>query len=148
MKKLVILGLTALTLVGCAGQPKLLKETQSGKPEGFYASTTKEKVKDALINYCNGRGLTIYGADNSTVVCGKEQQGGSAVFTQALIGNAYSTTPVSKVRFTIAQINNDVKVWADMWVETQMAMGQVQQMPITSNDAKNTIQQRLDSIRP
>ncbi|MGK3451465.1 hypothetical protein, partial [Escherichia coli] len=42
------------------------------------------------------------------------------------IGNAYSTTPVSKVRFTIAQLNNDTKVWADMWMETQMAMGQVQ----------------------
>ncbi|QCT21742.1 hypothetical protein FEM41_19840 [Jejubacter calystegiae] len=148
MKKLAIIGFAALVLSGCANQPKLIKETQSGKPEGFYTSTTKEKVKDALINYCNNQGLTIYGADNSSVICGREQQGGSAIFTQALIGNAYSTTPVSKVRFTISQINNDVKVWADMWVETQMAMGQVQQMQVTSNDVKNIIQQRLDAIKP
>ncbi|MGK3451433.1 antiterminator Q family protein, partial [Escherichia coli] len=43
-------------------------------------------------------------------VGGKELEGGSAVFGQMLIGNAYSTTPVSKVRFTIAQLNNDTKV--------------------------------------
>ncbi|HGF6339010.1 TPA: hypothetical protein ACF2WD_005070 [Escherichia coli] len=56
--------------------------------------------------------------------------------------------PVSKVRFTIAQVNNDTKVWADMWMETQMAMGQVQQMAITDNASKNTIQQRLDELKP
>ncbi|WP_249531107.1 hypothetical protein [Escherichia coli] len=87
-------------------------------------------------------------SDNSSVICGKELEGGSAVFGQMLIGNAYSTTPVSKVRFTIAQVNNDTKVWADMWMETQMAMGQVQQMAITDNASKNTIQQRLDELKP
>ena len=85
---------------------------------------------------------------NSSVICGKELEGGSAVFGQMLIGNAYSTTPVSKVKFTIAQVNNDTKVWADMWMETQMAMGQVQQMAITDNASKNTIQQRLDELKP
>lgn len=35
-----------------------------------------------------------------------------------------------------------------MWMETQMAMGQVQQMAITDNASKNTIQQRLDELKP
>ncbi len=90
----------------------------------------------------------FFNADSSSVICGKQQEGGNAVLTQALIGNAYSTPPVSRVRFTISQLNNDVKVWADMWVETQMAMGQMQQMPDTSNQARNVIQQRLDELKP
>lgn len=137
-----------LILNGCANQPSLLKDTASGKPEGIYQSTTKEKVKDALVNYRNNKGLMFFNADSSSVICGKQQEGGNAVLTQALIGNAYSTPPVSRVRFTISQLNNDVKVWADMWVETQMAMGQMQQMPDTSNQARNVIQQRLDELKP
>ncbi|HAT2203367.1 TPA: hypothetical protein I8271_003756 [Kluyvera intermedia] len=66
--------------------------------------------------------------------------------SQALIGNAYSTTPVSKTRFTLAQINSDTKVWADMWVETQMAFGQMQQVPITNNNVRNQVQDALDQL--
>ncbi len=147
MKK-ILFSICVLVLVGCADQQPLAKPTVSGKPEGFYQNTTKEKVKDALVNYCNNKGLMVFSAETSSVVCGKQQEGGNAVLTQALIGNAYSSTPVAKVRFTISQLNNDVKVWADMWVETQMAMGKMQQMPDTSNQAKNTIQQRLDELKP
>ncbi|EMO8882813.1 hypothetical protein WDT71_000478 [Shigella boydii] len=148
MNKMTVLLLSATIISGCTSSVPLIKKTQSGKPEGVYQNTTKDKVKDALVNYCNSRGLIIYNADNSSVICGKELEGGSAVFGQMLIGNAYSTTPVSKVKFTIAQVNNDTKVWADMWMETQMAMGQVQQMAITDNASKNTIQQRLDGLKP
>lgn len=113
MNKMTVLLLSATIISGCTSSVPLIKKTQSGKPEGVYQNTTKDKVKDALVNYCNSRGLIIYNADNSSVICGKELEGGSAVFGQMLIGNAYSTTPVSKVRFTIAQVNNDTKVWAD-----------------------------------
>lgn len=99
------------------------------------------------MNYCNSRGLIIYNADNSSVICGKELEGGSAVFGQMLIGNAYSTTPVSKSDLLSLKLIT-IKVWADMWMETQMAMGQVQQMAITDNASKNTIQQRLDELKP
>lgn len=110
MNKMTVLLLSATIISGCTSSVPLIKKTQSGKPEGVYQNTTKDKVKDALVNYCNSRGLIIYNADNSSVICGKELEGGSAVFGQMLIGNAYSTTPVSKVRFTIAQVNNDKSV--------------------------------------
>lgn len=147
MNKMTVLLLSATIISGCTSSVPLIKKLNQ-ENLGVYQNTTKDKVKDALVNYCNSRGLIIYNADNSSVICGKELEGGSAVFGQMLIGNAYSTTPVSKVRFTIAQVNNDTKVWADMWMETQMAMGQVQQMAITDNASKNTIQQRLDELKP
>ncbi|HEF0021979.1 TPA: hypothetical protein R8G79_000901 [Citrobacter amalonaticus] len=149
MNKKILAVLASISLTsGCAGQEALKKQTQSGKPEGYYHNTTKEKVRDALVSYCNNQGLMVFSSDNSAVICGKEQTGGGAILSQALLGNAYSTTPVAKVRFTISQLSDDVKVWADMWIETQMAMGQMQQAQVTSNEAKNTIQDRLDNLRP
>ena len=67
---------------------------------------------------------------------------------QLLVGNAYSTTPQSKIRFSIGKVNDDVKVWADAWIESQMPGGQVNQMPVTSNDVRNSIQSGLDELKP
>ncbi|MEM8445423.1 hypothetical protein Q4R95_19020, partial [Morganella morganii] len=117
-------------------------------PEGVYKNTTPEKVRNALIFYCNEKGLMVLQADTGSVICGKQQSGGAAILSQFAIGNSYSTAPMSKVRFTVSPINDDVKVWADMWVETQMATGQVQQMSVTDNASKNVIQQRLDELKP
>lgn len=79
MNKITVLLLSATIISGCTSSVPLIKKTQSGKPEGVYQNTTKDKVKDALVNYCNSRGLIIYNADNSSVICGKELEGGSAV---------------------------------------------------------------------
>lgn len=134
-------------LSGCANQEPLHKQTASGKPEGIYSGVSKVAVKDSLVRFCNNNGFMVYESNDSSVICGKQREGGSAVLTQALIGNSYSTTPVDKVRFTIASEEKNTKVWADMWVETQMAMGQTQQMPLTDNQSKNFIQYVLDNIK-
>lgn len=146
MKKLLSAMVAGMLLSGCAHETPLNKQTQSGKPEGIYKNETKDKVQSALVSMCNSKGFMVYGADQNSVVCGKQMDGMSGVMAQALIGNAYSTPPIYKTRFTISQINNDTKVWADMWIETQMAMGQLQQMPVDSNDVKNNIQQALDGL--
>lgn len=84
----------------------------------------------------------------ANVLCSKETPGGGAVMAQLLIGNAYSTTPLSKIRFSISKIDDGVKVWADAWIETQMPGGQLNQMAMTGNDVKNSIQAGLDEIHP
>lgn len=67
---------------------------------------------------------------------------------QLLVGNAYSTAAQSKLRFSISKINDSVKVWADAWIESQMPGGQVNQMAMTGNDVKNSIQASLNSLNP
>ncbi|OCQ53548.1 hypothetical protein Ppb6_01174 [Photorhabdus australis subsp. thailandensis] len=148
MKRLAILLMGSVLLSGCTNNVPLNKQTQSGKPEGMYTNTTKEAVRDSLVAYCNEKRFMVVESSTSSVLCSKETEGGSAILTQLMIGNSYSTTPVGKIRFTIGSIGNSIKVWADMWVETQMAMGQMRQMPITDNKSRNAVQEKLDSLRP
>ncbi|HDG7583922.1 membrane lipoprotein lipid attachment site-containing protein [Klebsiella pneumoniae] len=149
MKKSLVVFSIVLALTGCAGkQVSLNKPTQSGKPEGLYPGKTKAEVENAIVSLCNSKGFTVFSADESSVVCGKEKSGTDAVLTQVLIGNSYSTPPTDKVRFSIAKINNDVKVWVDMWAETQMPGGQVNHVNYTDNASKNAAQQGLDNLKP
>ncbi|WP_265498258.1 hypothetical protein [Providencia rustigianii] len=148
MKKL-LLNLVALGILsGCVSQPPLKKVTQSGKPEGEYANTTKMSVMNALTSYCNEKGFMVIEATESNVLCSKETEGMGSVMAQMAIGNAYSTTPVGKLRFSIGEVGNKVKVWADAWIETQMAMGQVNQMKVSDNASINALQERLDNLKP
>ncbi|WP_312805560.1 hypothetical protein [Atlantibacter hermannii] len=147
MKTVAVLISIAL-LSGCAATPALKKQTASGKPEGIYSHTTTELVQSALVTRCNEKGFIVLESTASNVVCAKETQGGGAVMAQLLVGNAYSTTPQSKIRFSIGKVNDDVKVWADAWIESQMPGGQVNQMPVTSNDVRNSIQSGLDELKP
>lgn len=147
-KKTTLMLLSAVLLSGCAGQVKLNKPTASGKPEGIYQNTTAERVQSALVSRCNEKGFMVLESTPSNVLCAKETQGGGAVMAQLLVGNAYSTAAQSKLRFSISKINDSVKVWADAWIESQMPGGQVNQMAMTGNDVKNSIQASLDSLNP
>lgn len=144
MKKTLIL-IPLIAISGCANQPQLIKKTLSGKPEGVYAGKTKGQVKDALVALCNNAGLTVTESTDSYIICGKQND---SVLAQMLVGNAYSTPAMSKVRFTISQIDNSQKVWADMWIESQMPGGQVNQMPTNSNTDRNSVQKALDNLKP
>lgn len=135
-------------MTGCANQEPLKKVTSSGKPEGVYSNTTKSSVKDALSTYCNERGFIVLESTDSGVFCSKKTEGGTAVMSQLAIGNSYSTTPEVKLKFSISEVGEVIKVWADAWFETQMAMGQVNRMDIKNNSDLNQIQDRLDNLSP
>lgn len=136
---------SALILSGCANQESLKKQTASGKPEAEYPGKTKEQVKDALLNYCNGKGLTVFESTDSLVVCGKAAD---SVMAQMLVGNAYSTEAMAKIRFTIASVNNTPKVWSDMWLESQMPGGQINQLQSKNVKDINSVQNMLDNLNP
>lgn len=144
MKRLLAIVIGAAILSGCTTIP-INRPTASGKAEGIYPDRNKEQVKDALVSFCNGKGLNVFEATESTVICGKPAD---SVIAQMVVGNAYSTAAMAKTRFTIATVSNASKVWADMWLESQMPGGQVNQMPITSNGAINRAQAVLDNLNP
>lgn len=146
MNKFNLLALsTVLFLSGCANQEPLMKQTVSGKPEAEYPGKTKEQVKDALLNYCNGKGLIVFESSDSLVICGKQTD---SIMSQMLVGNAYSTPAMAKIRFTIASTNNTPKVWSDMWLESQMPGGQLNQMPSKNIKDINSVQSMLDNLKP
>ncbi|MDC9594080.1 hypothetical protein [Xenorhabdus sp. IM139775] len=108
----------------------------------------KALIRDALTTYCNEHGFMVMEATESTILCSKETEGMASIMTQMAIGNSYSTTPVVKLRFSIGEVDKKVKVWADTWVETQMTMGQINQMKLNDNSTINALQDRLDNLNP
>lgn len=148
MGKLLLTAIICGALVGCAAQEPLKKQTASGKPEAEYPNKTKEQVVEGIVEMCNNSGYRVEDQKDNYVICAKDLEGGSALFTQMMIGNSYSTTPQGKVRFSVSQIKNGSKVWADVWTETQMAMGQVNKMPVTATKTLNQMQDALDIKLP
>ncbi|MBD5755301.1 hypothetical protein IF799_22745 [Citrobacter freundii] len=137
--------LAVVILSGCSNLEAINKHTASGKPEGEYPGKTKEQVKDALVSYCNQKGLSVFESTESLVICGKQTD---SVLAQMLVGNSYSTPSMAKIRFTIASVNNAPKVWSDMWIESQMPGGQLNQMPSKNNTDINSVQNMLDNLQP
>ncbi|MGF6665312.1 hypothetical protein QF000_006980 [Paraburkholderia atlantica] len=90
--------------------------------------------------------MEVLEATQYHVVCGKELKGGQATMATLAIGNAYSTTPIQKVKFTIFQDGDGVKVVANQWIESQMPGGQTNRMNLTSNAQNNDLQQALNKL--
>ena len=146
MKNRALVAIVTLLVSACAAQQELLKPTASGYPEGIFANASVNSVRSKLIEGCSSLGVLVQEANGNQVLCGKTMEGGEAVFSQMLLGNSYSTTPQRKVRFVIYQIGPDVKVTAQQWIESQMAMGQVRQQELKDNNQNNDIQKFLFSL--
>lgn len=146
ISKFALTFLGAIILSACASQPTPIKQTASGYPEGIFQNATVDDVRAKLMEGCNARGILVEDASSNQVVCGKTMEGVGAAFAQMMIGNKYSTTPQQKVRFMFFKSGEDVKVTAQQWMETQMAMGQVRKEELNSADQRNRIQQFLNSL--
>jgi len=137
----LVLGFTA-----CTPQQALIKQTASGYPEGVFPDSTIEVVRSKIFEGCSSRGIPIQDTSGNQVVCGKTMEGGEAIMAQMLIGNSYSTTPELKVRFIIYQLDSNVKVTAQQWIESQMAYGQVRRIELNANHHKNDLQNFLSTM--
>ena len=133
-------------MVACAPQQSRIKTTSSGYPEGVFTNTTVDDVRNKVIAGCEMRGIAVEQSSDNSVICGKTVTGGDAVVAQLLVGNAYSTTPEEKIRFTIYQIGSNVEVSAHEWIESQMPFGQVRQVELNSNNQFNDMQRYLYSL--
>lgn len=146
MRKMFLLLSISFILSACAASQPLIKPTSSGYPEGIFRNTSIDRISSKIMDGCTSNGLIIYEATSNQVVCGKTMSGMDAVLGQLVVGNSYSTTPERKVRFSIFQQGNDVKVVAHEWMESQMAFGQIRRQPFDANHQKNSLQQFLFSL--
>lgn len=129
----------ALLLAGCSTQ-ELLLQTPSGYPEATFSNASLETVENKFVGACSQIGAAVTESSPNQVVCGKPMDGQSAVLMQALIGNAYSTPPVEKLRFVLYSTGSGVHVTAYHWVETQMAYGQVRTTELNGTAQRNDLQ--------
>jgi len=69
-------------------------------PQAWFAETPEE-ISSRLAGACADRGGSVVEQDNFHVLCQKTAEGLRGAMAQVLVGNAYSTTPEIKVRFSI-----------------------------------------------
>lgn len=135
-----------LTITGCSAPVPLLKQTQSGQAEGVFAGQAPEAVKSALIDRCVSLGYGIQEASSNQVVCAQALKDREQLFAQVMLGNAYSTPPQKKLQFTVYQVANGTKVAGQLWVETQMAFGQIKRAEMNAPAQVNSVQELLFSL--
>lgn len=122
--------------------------TPSGKPEVTIKNTTLDRVSSEIVNEMSARGFSLVQQSTNSMMFNKQMTGGQAIGAQLLIGNSYSTTPESEVRFMLSNSGNSVNVIADMSMSTQMAFGQVNRQPMNNNNAWfNEVHALLDKVR-
>jgi hypothetical protein len=143
MTKHIAVTFCSVLLLGCASQPDRLYTSPSGRPEAIFDGQMPSAVLGKLAGLCMDRRGVVISQDSNQVVCQKELPPGDALLAQLAIGNAYSTTPVLKIRFSAAQTNGGTRIQVYEWIETQMAFGQMQTMEVSSNREFNSVEQLL-----
>lgn len=146
MARIALALLSLFFLCGCVRQEALLKPTASGYAEGIFRGSSVDQVKGGLIECCEGFGAMLYEDGPNRLEFERPCEGGDALLATFLIGNSYSTPPMDRLRFSIYQRGDNVKVTAQEWIETQMAFGQIRKMELRGNNQRNAIQRMLFSL--
>lgn len=128
---------------GCASQPALMKQTASGKAETTIEGVSVDEMRNELVLGCTRAGKEVQ-TDAHSVTCAHREEGGRGMAAQLLLGNSFSSTPYTKVKFTFAAVPGGVFITADPWLEMGMGFGEVQRVPLTNNGIRNELQSGLD----
>lgn len=145
MKKIIAVITMTVALASCATTPAVqrIALTPSGRPEASFIGRSPDVVQGLIASGCMNRGMLVVNSTPNQVQCEIPMNAFQATAAQLLIGNSYSTTPQSFVRFAIVPVGGDTRVQAQMWVQTQMAFGQMQQQELNSNEQFNSVQSFL-----
>ncbi len=140
--------LSVLLLSGCFGSDDTLSYTSpSGMPTVTLTNISVSKAKSKVIDSCIESGFKIKEQNNS-VVCWNKMEGLEGAFAKMLVGNSYSTDPTANRQIVLTQKGKNVRlVGSRMWMESQMAFGQVRQEDLDSNQQLNEFQSFLESIK-
>ncbi|WP_293778942.1 PDZ domain-containing protein [Sphingosinicella sp.] len=116
-----------------------LAVTPSGLPEAVMRVATEEEARGKVASACMDKRMAVITNTPGQIVCEAPMNTGQQIATQLLLGNSYSTTPRQFLRVTFADVGDTVRAQAGGWVETQMAMGQMRQMPLDGDDDYNSL---------
>ena len=134
-----IAGAIALTQIPAPVQAgdKLLAVTPSGQPDMVFYDVEKSAAADKVANGCLDRGMNVIDQSDRQIVCEVKLGDLQSVFSQLLLGNSHSTPPRQFVKFNMTSIDHGTRVQASSWIETQMALGQVNRAPLDNDDHQN-----------
>jgi hypothetical protein len=131
-------------LAGCAAQPELMKQTQSGRPEAVFHGATSAEIRNELATRCAKSGSNTSSTEY-TVTCSRKNDSMRGMMAEALLGNACSNTPVERIEFSINQAGQDVFVTARGMMQIEKCFGQIETIDYNNNNFRNSVQQGLDA---
>lgn len=132
-----------MVITGCAAQPALMRQTQSGRPEATFRGATASVIRNELATSCAKKGANTSSTEY-TVTCSKKNDSMRGIMAQALLGNACSNTPMERIEFSINQAGDDVFVTARGMMQIEKCFGQVETVDYDNNNFRNEVQQGLD----
>lgn len=146
MKKSLQMIISSLALFACAQSP-IHSPTTSGKPERLFTNQSRDTVKQKIASRCMSKGSSIYEDTPIILVCGKTADSTNALFSQYfLTGNTNANPPIIKVKFTLLEQGKNVMVYAEQFVEFNLANGNKQITQVNSPSVINMNQAALNQI--
>ena len=140
--KFLIAGTILLVALGACQTVAPVKQTTSGRPEATFHGETVAELTSRISRHCLERGMLVSQGQNQ-LTCSQQLSGGDAILATMAIGNSYSTTPQRHIRFNLLKQANGVRVFAQQWIETQMAFGQMRRQELNSGKQFNDVQNFL-----
>jgi hypothetical protein len=133
-----------LLFAGCATEPL---GTASGNPEVTVQSTNVPRIKATLISGLASQGYQVT-QDSPFLLgfVGPVNPAAGALY-QALMGNAYSSTPQMRVAFNFASLGDSTRVFGHIAVTMQNAFGQSQETNLDRGKAGHELQTVLTQLK-
>ena len=140
MRKLrFFVAITAGTLVASSASAERGALTPSGQPDVMFRGIDAAEAGSKVANHCLNVGWQVTDQTPNQITCQVPMSAMRSALTQALIGNSYSTAPLSFVRVTLVKVGGNTRGQATAWVETQMAFGQMRRQQFTDDKTFNNL---------
>ena len=139
-----VAAVTILCFLVAACATPVKHHTASGRPEVTIATTNVGAVKGALISEMVNRGYSITRESDFLVAFDRPIDN---VWAAALLGSRYDSTPNARVSYTIARIQDAIRVVADLAIITNPGSAFERQTNMNANEDSRKIQGLLDRVK-
>jgi hypothetical protein len=152
MKNIIFIFLLVL-LFGCAGQPKKIAETKSGRPEIIIKTDNVDIVKPLLVSKMGDEeeewSYSLIKKSKYKLTFARPVIAGEEAYkAQEMVGSYYGTVPERFVEFTLTRVDGAIKTVAYPSLLSENGFGQTKQVGLENNiDVFNALQELLNSVK-
>lgn len=126
----VLIAAAIASAAGCASTPS----GPPPSPSGIFVGESLQEVTGKLVNLCMNYKYSVAESSNVHVVCEREASAGRDFLYRAFISGSYAEAARERVRFSLAQLPEGIRVFGSATIEAQMPFGQTKKT--TMDDAK------------
>ena len=138
----VVLAMVLFMVAGCA--TPVSHYTPSGKPEVTISTNDFNAVKSTIVAQMLNKGYSITKDTDFQLVFEAEAD---SMMSTVLFGSEYDTTPVARISFSFAPIDDSVRVVADAAMITNAGSAFERRTDMNNSNSSARIQEMLDDVK-